>query len=123
MAMSAAVLPQDREACQAAGMTGHVANPVHRDTLLHTLCRSLKPQTAQAECVIDRQAGRALLDRLAILLDEQELVPDQLLQGLSEQFCGCQAQMQRLRRALADFDFDAARRALDELARECGKHD
>ncbi|MDZ4202295.1 MAG: PAS domain S-box protein [Gallionella sp.] len=43
IAMTAAVMEQDRAACSAAGMNGHVAKPIAQQNLLQTLLRWIKP--------------------------------------------------------------------------------
>lgn len=43
IAMTAAVMPHDREACRAAGMNDHVAKPIQPGELLHTLVKWIQP--------------------------------------------------------------------------------
>ncbi len=43
IAMTAAVLEQDRKACLAAGMSDHVAKPILKQQLIETLCRWIRP--------------------------------------------------------------------------------
>jgi len=43
IAMTAAVMEQDRAACSAAGMNDHVAKPIAQQELLHALLRWIKP--------------------------------------------------------------------------------
>ena len=45
IAMTAAVMAQDRAACSAAGMDDHVAKPIAQHDLLQTLLRWIKPTT------------------------------------------------------------------------------
>jgi PAS domain S-box-containing protein len=48
IAMTAAVMEQDRTACSAAGMNDHVAKPIAQQELLHALLRWIKP-TSQSQ--------------------------------------------------------------------------
>jgi len=48
IALTASVLPGDREACETAGMDGFVAKPFTYDELIATLDRWLPAQAAQA---------------------------------------------------------------------------
>jgi CheY-like chemotaxis protein len=46
IAMTAAVMAQDRAACSVAGMNDHVAKPIAPQELLHALLRWIKPTTS-----------------------------------------------------------------------------
>lgn len=65
---------------------------------------------------MDAQKCRSLLDQLAVLLEEQELVPDALQQALCQQFAEHPLLLQRLLRALGMFNFVAAKEAWQEMA-------
>ena len=44
IAMTAAVMSNDREACHDAGMNGHIAKPIDPEVLIKTLLKWIKPQ-------------------------------------------------------------------------------
>jgi two-component system, sensor histidine kinase and response regulator len=48
VAMTASVLQEDRERCQAAGMNDHVAKPIEPDELWQALLKWIPPRTAKA---------------------------------------------------------------------------
>lgn len=69
---------------------------------------------------MDAEKCRTLLGQLAVLLEEQELVPDQLQQELCQQFAEHPAPVQRLLRALGMFNFAAAKEVWHDLAALAG---
>lgn len=117
LAMTAAALPQDREACMAAGMNDFIAKPVEQAGLLDAVHRWVRCKDGCAGRVspVDPAAGRALLSRLAILLEAHELVPEALLLEIADRFGANTEPVLRLQRALAVFNFETAMQALDTL--------
>ncbi len=55
IAMTAAVMEQDRTACSVAGMNDHVAKPIAQAELLHALLRWVKPTSP-----VDRDSSRQI---------------------------------------------------------------
>ncbi|MDD4927790.1 MAG: PAS domain-containing protein [Gallionella sp.] len=113
IAMTAAVMEQDRAACIAAGMNDHVAKPIAQQELLHALLRWIKPtfQTPVVRgsskgvknlCGVSQQVGLAeslpgfdvpaALDRLA---GNSELLIE-LLRKFAIEFSDAQAELSRL---------------------------
>ncbi|MDR3411107.1 MAG: PAS domain S-box protein [Formivibrio sp.] len=66
LAMTAAVLPEDREACSAAGMNDYVPKPIDREKLLSVLQRWIRPnEPALAQLPkpnIQGEPGEGILD-------------------------------------------------------------
>ena len=87
-------------------------------SVLHVAQESVSSveKVASVIALRDTQAGQAVLDEMSTLLDAQELVPDELLQELAEQFTDYPVLVQRMTRALGAFDFAAAKMAWAELA-------
>jgi len=98
IAMTAAVMAQDREACLAAGMNGHIAKPILPNELREMLLKHIKPRqqelknamrpiraTAPEVQLPDQLPGFELHNVLALLGGNQALLRKLLLQ-FAEQF-------------------------------------
>ncbi len=137
IAMTAAVMAQDREACLAAGMNDHVAKPLLAAELLATLARWIKREVradsdsnavvaavqiveihAMQDCGnCDWQGATMLFARLRALLEQDEFIPRELLLQIRA-LVPCESVrqgMQRVEKAVADFDYARAKAALVEL--------
>jgi len=101
IAMTAAVMAQDREDCLAAGMNDHVAKPILPDELRETLLRHIPPQdrkksmkrlpaSAPEAGLPDELDGFALHGVLELLGGNRALLKKLLLQ-FAEQFAGAAA--------------------------------
>jgi len=65
IAMTAAVMPQDRAACQSAGMNDHVAKPILPEEVRAVLLRHIKPRSAGTQPFIaPLRSAPALPDQL-----------------------------------------------------------
>jgi len=120
IAMTAAVMAQDREACLAAGMNDHVAKPILPDELRETLLKYIQPyQQSQQESMqrlqtaaptaplLDELPGFALHGVLELLGGNRALLKKLLLQ-FAEQFAGAAQETATLiregkRREAADY--------------------
>lgn len=133
IAMTAAVMAQDREACLAAGMNDHVAKPLLPAELLATLVKWIaRPQDgavalaagqASAERADAEQAGAcakcdwSLFERLCMLVERDEFVPHDLFLRLRE-LTPCEPMrqgLQRAERAVGEFDYRKAKAVLAEV--------
>jgi PAS domain S-box-containing protein len=99
IAMTAAVMAQDRDACTQAGMNAHVAKPILPDELRAALIKFIKPRPAPlAAKLVSPPAGATALpevlpgfvlrDVLEVLGGNQELLRKLLLQ-FADQFADC----------------------------------
>ena len=110
IAMTAAVMAQDREACLAAGMNDHVAKPILPDELREALIKYIKPRWQQTQPMTSLQAadpaiplpgelaGFALHDPLELLGGNRELLGT-LLRQFAAQFGDAAARVADLARA------------------------
>jgi hypothetical protein len=125
IALTAAVMTEDRESCRQAGMVGFVPKPVDlqelSDVLAQHLPFSLIPlpatPTLAPAAPPDPTAVATLLERLRPYLEEHELVPDELQEALHElaQNHPSGALLTRLLRNLGDFDHDGALATLTQI--------
>lgn len=67
IALTAHVMPGDRERCLAAGMNGHLRKPVSYETLVQTLKDWLK---SPAELIDKEKINRAHTENAAVIMDE-----------------------------------------------------
>jgi HPt (histidine-containing phosphotransfer) domain-containing protein len=112
IAMTANALPEDREACLAAGMHDYVAKPIRRDELAEALRRA-KPVGSTTELrprVADRGLDEAALDSL------RELGGDEFVAEVIDTFLAdAPALLQSLRSSLETGDAGEIRRAAHTL--------
>ena len=117
IALTAAVLNEDRERCQAAGMNDFIPKPINMAELANVLARHLPsipvagaaaPATPAA--AIDLAQLTALLASLSPYLEERDLVPDKLLLSLDHlvQQQGADSLLARLVMQINNFDHDGA---------------
>ena len=105
IAMTAAVLEQDREVCRAAGMNDHVAKPILPDVLLETLARWIEPAHPAALQASERQIdatapipllpGFDLKPALVLLGGNRELL-EKLLRQFGDQFGDASIELSQL---------------------------
>ena len=127
IAMTAAAMVQDREACLAAGMNDHVAKPVRPRDLMTVLATWIKSgHQVETACSIKAASSRAILDsdckrcrweeakglfrQLLTLLEGNDAIPDGLIDKLKE-CLACPAlgsELDTLERHIADFDYAGA---------------
>jgi CheY-like chemotaxis protein len=112
IAMTAAVMAQDRAACQTAGMNDHVSKPILPDEVRAALLKHIKPRTAEtqqvhtvrihfpdeAEVLPDALPGFAWHDVLDTLGGNRDLLRKLLLQ-FAGQFAGATVHVASLLRA------------------------
>jgi CheY-like chemotaxis protein/anti-sigma regulatory factor (Ser/Thr protein kinase) len=112
VAMTANALPEDREACFAAGMDDYVAKPIRAEELAAALMRA-KPLQRQAE--VSAQAVDISFDAAAHVT-LRELGGDDFLAEVVDAFLAdAPALVATLRRALDQNDADELRRAAHTL--------
>jgi PAS domain S-box-containing protein len=117
IALTAAVMDEDRERCRAAGMVDFLPKPLDREQLATVLAHYLKPVSATATGMAapvpehpDIATLHTLFDRLRPYLEAREFVPDPLTQSLAD-IAGTMAPgtaFPRLLRAIDEFDHDGA---------------
>ncbi|HYZ91005.1 MAG TPA: response regulator, partial [Actinomycetota bacterium] len=112
IAMTANALPEDREACFAAGMDDYVAKPIRADELAEALKRT-RPLRREAEVSSDE--GQVSFDDAA-LQSLRELGGDDFLAEVIDTFLGdAPALLETLRRSLDEKDAEELRRAAHSL--------
>ncbi|WP_148042230.1 hybrid sensor histidine kinase/response regulator [Pseudomethylobacillus aquaticus] len=72
LAMTANVLPADKQACALAGMNDHVPKPFDLDTLVNTILRNLPPGKRPLEVTQDGEGAKSASD-VAVLVAFAEL--------------------------------------------------
>ena len=148
IAMTAAVMAQDKEACRAAGMNDHVAKPVVPRELMTALAKWIKhgkqldganqmknlprqpaslPETGIA-ATMDAECGKCrwqesveLFRQLRTLLEGNDFVPHELIAELRE-CLACQTvhkSLDILERHVGNFDYPDALAALEKI--ECAQ--
>ncbi|MBK5971269.1 MULTISPECIES: PAS domain-containing hybrid sensor histidine kinase/response regulator [Thiorhodovibrio] len=117
IALTAAAFPADRERCLAAGMNDHLGKPIQPKRLIEALTHWIEsaPETsahAPAEAAIPVEQ----IDQLRELLVENDYVPPELLADLRDNAPPqIQQAVANIEHALAQFDYEAALKALDRL--------
>ena len=107
VAMTAAVMPRDREACEAVGMNDHVAKPILLRNLRATLMKWIKPRarTATADSAPTRQLEPLVwlpvelpgfdVDNALALMEGNRALFRRLAIRFGEQFAGAADEMAR----------------------------
>jgi CheY-like chemotaxis protein len=108
VAMTANAMPEDREACRAAGMDDYVAKPIRPEALAEALGRARPVATARPEAAAGLEASA--LESL------RELGGDAFVAEVIDTFLtDAPALLETLRRALADGNAEELRRAAHTL--------
>ncbi|MDP1606125.1 MAG: response regulator [Rhodocyclaceae bacterium] len=120
IAMTAAVLPCDREACAAVGMNDHVAKPIVPQNLLTALLKwimvvPVAPNSVCYQC--DRQRASVLFSQLRELVDNYDFVPHERVAELRDCIVcpPMRKQLERFGHCIEATDYDGARALLDEM--------
>jgi PAS domain S-box-containing protein len=112
VAMTANALPEDREACFAAGMDDYVAKPIRLESLADALKRV---RSVRESAVLPAENARGLVDGAA-LESLRELGGDEFLAEVIDTFLADAAMLlATLRRALEEGDAAEVRRAAHTL--------
>jgi PAS domain S-box-containing protein len=113
IAMTANALPEDREACFAAGMDDYVAKPIRAAELVEAL-RRVKPLPRNED--VSSSGGDTGFDAAAALENLRELVGDDFLSEVIDAFLAdAPTFLATLRRSLDEQDADELRRAAHTL--------
>jgi PAS domain S-box-containing protein len=113
VAMTANALPEDREACFAAGMDDYVAKPIRADELVEALKR-VKPLPSNAD--VSSNGGDIRFDAAAALEKLKELVGDDFLDEVIDAFLAdAPTFLATLRRSLDEQNAEELRRAAHTL--------
>ncbi|MBS1197039.1 MAG: response regulator [Proteobacteria bacterium] len=128
VAMTAAAMPEDKEACRVAGMNGHIAKPIDPDELIATLLRWVVPGECEAPTspvspiFVDAAAaglklpGFALGDLIRRLGGSSEEVP-KVLALFAQQFAGAGQNLENL---LSAGDFKGAQALVHNIKGAAG---
>lgn len=106
IAMTAAVMEQDKEACYAAGMNDHVAKPIMPEQLIGTLSKWIKRDAVAATRIVVKPAGETSvlpdrlpgfeLDRALALLNGNRAMLKKLLVQFAEKFADAAGNLDQL---------------------------
>jgi signal transduction histidine kinase/CheY-like chemotaxis protein len=116
VALTASVLPAEREACLQAGMDGHVVKPIEEDRLATVLAASPLRRPARAPEAAETTApAPALIDHAILARLRQSAGPDfvaELVQAFAEDAPGLLQELERARAAGEAGRFMSAAHAL-----------
>jgi CheY-like chemotaxis protein len=129
IAMTAAAMPRDRMATEAAGMNGFVAKPIDPVQLIDTLLQFIHPRqqsppmlSSSKITASDFDLARTMgdLETLLTILKKNRAIPDDLISGLHSQLAGHPAShlVKALIRQTHIFDFDSARVTVEKIINE-----
>jgi CheY-like chemotaxis protein len=113
IAMTANALPEDREACFAAGMDDYVVKPIRPGELVEAL-RRVKPLSSKDD--VSSNGGDIGFDAAAALENLRELVGDDFLDEVIDAFLAdAPTYLATLRRSVDEKDAEELRRAAHTL--------
>ncbi|WPL14813.1 MULTISPECIES: PAS domain S-box protein [Thiorhodovibrio] len=134
IAMTAAAMQADRDACAAVGMNAFLSKPIHFPELTATLRHligsglldeeaaaenaSMPPTGSVTEMAVDQQVLETLLRKIKDRLERSEFIPPEWLDELDMMSISPEMRdpAHKLKKCIETFEYEAANHALETLA-------